>query len=173
MPQRTCTTTGCSKPHRAKGLCSTCYNQQKYTPEQRHVAHTVPCGACGTPIQRPAHADRQHACSVRCRTILQHGHAPGTSVYDWATDAARRAYDAGATVVDLFDRDAVFERDTWTCGICREPVAKDASPFDPLSATVDHIVPLSRGGEHTLANAQCAHLRCNSIKRDALAGHAG
>lgn len=36
----------------------------------------------------------------------------------------------------------------------------------PMSASVDHIVPLSRGGEHSMANVQCAHLSCNSSKGD-------
>jgi 5-methylcytosine-specific restriction endonuclease McrA len=33
-----------------------------------------------------------------------------------------------------------------------------------MRASVDHIVPLSLGGPHTLDNAQLAHLRCNAIK---------
>lgn len=31
---------------------------------------------------------------------------------------------------------------------------------------MDHIVPLSRGGEHSLDNVQCAHLSCNCRKGD-------
>lgn len=37
---------------------------------------------------------------------------------------------------------------------------------DPMSASVNHIVPLSQGGSHTLANAQCAYLTCNCSKGD-------
>lgn len=73
-------------------------------------------------------------------------------------------------MVELFDRGDVFERDDWTCGICHRAVEPDAPPFHPDSATVDHVVPLSQGGEHTMANVQCAHLRCNSAKQDAYAG---
>lgn len=35
-----------------------------------------------------------------------------------------------------------------------------------MSASVDHIVPLSRGGEHSMNNVQCAHLSCNCSKSD-------
>lgn len=35
---------------------------------------------------------------------------------------------------------------------------------NPLSASLDHVVPLAWGGEHTAANVQLAHLKCNVAK---------
>ena len=35
-----------------------------------------------------------------------------------------------------------------------------------MSASLDHIVPLSQGGTHTLGNVQLAHLVCNERKHD-------
>jgi 5-methylcytosine-specific restriction endonuclease McrA len=35
-------------------------------------------------------------------------------------------------------------------------------PFDVF--TVDHIIPLSKGGAHAVANLQLAHLACNIRK---------
>ncbi|MGW7657827.1 HNH endonuclease [Streptomyces asiaticus] len=60
----------------------------------------------------------------------------------------------------------VHERDEWACGLCRRPVDPGLAWPHPMSASVDHILPLSQGGSHTLANVQCAHLSCNSRKRD-------
>lgn len=60
-----------------------------------------------------------------------------------------------------FTAATVFERDRWVCGICGKPVDPELMHPDPGSASVDHVIPLSRGGKHTLANARCAHLRCN------------
>jgi 5-methylcytosine-specific restriction endonuclease McrA len=34
----------------------------------------------------------------------------------------------------------------------------------PLAPTLDHIVPLARGGHHTRDNTQCAHFSCNTRK---------
>lgn len=169
-PTKNCTEPGCIGALRARGLCSTHYNQ-RHQPG-RHRAHAASCAVCGASVARPTKARYRSVCSVDCRTLLQHGVNAASGSYNWAYDAARRARLAGATVVELFDRLEVFERDDWTCAICREPVDRDASPFHPDSPTVDHVVPLSRGGEHTLANAQCAHLRCNSIKSDAVDGDA-
>lgn len=61
---------------------------------------------------------------------------------------------------------AVFERDNWTCGICNEPVDREAPWPAPSSPSLDHIVPMAVGGGHVYENVQCAHLRCNVIKND-------
>lgn len=37
-----------------------------------------------------------------------------------------------------------------------------------LYPTIDHIIPLSKGGSHTWDNVQLAHLSCNAGKRDNL-----
>lgn len=46
------------------------------------------------------------------------------------------------------------------CAIC----GKKIRTFDDL--TVDHIIPLSKGGKNEIENCQLAHKRCNSIKSD-------
>lgn len=81
-------------------------------------------------------------------------------------DARRRMLVEQATKGEPFAPRDVYERDQWTCGLCRRPVDPLLPWPDPMSASVDHIVPLSRGGEHSLDNAQCAHLSCNCRKGD-------
>ena len=58
----------------------------------------------------------------------------------------------------------IFERDGWVCGICREAVDAALEWPDPRSASLDHVVPLTKGGAHSPDNAQCAHLACNVSK---------
>jgi 5-methylcytosine-specific restriction endonuclease McrA len=79
----------------------------------------------------------------------------------------RRARIAGA---EKFSPKSIFIRDGWQCGICRKPVSRRAKWPDPASASLDHIKPLSEGGEHSSANAQCSHLRCNSRKQAGAGG---
>jgi 5-methylcytosine-specific restriction endonuclease McrA len=80
-----------------------------------------------------------------------------------AADQRRRARKAGSTVEKFTSRE-IFERDGWRCGICRRKVNADLRWPDPLSASLDHIVPLSLDGGHTRANVRLAHLDCN-VKR--------
>jgi hypothetical protein len=65
---------------------------------------------------------------------------------------------------EIISREAVFERDHWICGLCGLGIDSQLSWPDPWSATLDHIVPLTRGGAHRLSNVQAAHARCNISK---------
>jgi 5-methylcytosine-specific restriction endonuclease McrA len=73
----------------------------------------------------------------------------------------RRRAQKTATQVEAFQNVEVFERDRWRCGICGGKVSPARAWPDPLSASLDHVVPLSQGGAHTKANVRLAHLRCN------------
>lgn len=67
-----------------------------------------------------------------------------------------------------FKDEEIFERDGWVCQLCFESVDK-ALPWPHLmSKTLDHVMPVVRGGAHTRANTQLAHLRCNVSKKDSM-----
>lgn len=53
------------------------------------------------------------------------------------------------------------------CGICGRPVDKSLKYPHPLAASVDHIIPVSRGGHPSdIENLQLAHWMCNRQKSD-------
>lgn len=55
------------------------------------------------------------------------------------------------------------------CAICGQPVDFKIKFPDPMSATVDHIIPISRGGHPSdISNLQLAHFTCNRMKSDRL-----
>lgn len=80
----------------------------------------------------------------------------------------RYALTRGAEDAETFDYLEVFERDDWVCGICDQAVDSDRSWPDPMSPSLDHIIPVARGGSHTRENGQLAHLRCNTRKSDSV-----
>ena len=55
------------------------------------------------------------------------------------------------------------------CGICGESIDSALSWPNTHSLTLDHIVPLAKGGRHAKANCQPAHAVCNSRKNDRIA----
>ena len=72
-------------------------------------------------------------------------------------EARRRARKLRATYIEHVDPLVVLELYDGVCGICGEDV-------DPFDYHVDHIVPLSKGGFHSLTNSQPAHPSCNLRK---------
>lgn len=64
----------------------------------------------------------------------------------------------------LIDRDKIGERDGWACGICSLRVDSSLPWPDPSSASLDHVIPLSRGGRHIESNVQISHLYCNTVR---------
>ncbi|NJP96392.1 HNH endonuclease [Nonomuraea sp. FMUSA5-5] len=60
-----------------------------------------------------------------------------------------------------YDRLEVCERDGWICQLCFYEVDREAQWPHPLSAAIDHIVPIAVGGPDILDNVQLAHQGCN------------
>ena len=63
----------------------------------------------------------------------------------------------------------ICERDHWLCHICLKPIEDTMIQRRRAeSPSVDHVVPLSRGGSDDDANVRAAHYGCNSRKRNRL-----
>ncbi|MHB1154884.1 MAG: HNH endonuclease [Eubacteriales bacterium] len=60
----------------------------------------------------------------------------------------------------------IYKRDQGICLICGLPVLYDKQIDHSWNATIDHIVPLSKSGSHSMSNCQLAHRICNSLKSD-------
>lgn len=55
------------------------------------------------------------------------------------------------------------------CGICGQPVDFSLKYPHPLSACIDHIIPIAKGGHPSdISNLQLAHWTCNRQKSDKL-----
>jgi HNH endonuclease. len=87
--------------------------------------------------------------------------------------AAKKATSSGAPVLLA----EIAERDGWSCHLCPLPVDPTLVWPDVMSASLDHVAPLSKGGVHAPENVRLAHVRCNVARgnRDAeeLLLHAG
>lgn len=55
------------------------------------------------------------------------------------------------------------------CAICGKPVDFSIKFPHPMSACIDHIIPVSKGGHPSdIGNMQLAHMCCNRFKSDKL-----
>jgi 5-methylcytosine-specific restriction endonuclease McrA len=73
-------------------------------------------------------------------------------------------------------RKDLLERDCWTCQLCRVPLLKtwkyhkDTLVPHLRNATLDHIVPMSKGGADAPWNIQACCLNCNGRKSATVKG---
>ncbi len=107
----------------------------------------------------PVYGDkRRNFCSEFCATRHFKRVAKGVE--------RAKAYGAQSEAINPM---AVMERDGWTCHICGEEAPRELRGTMRWNAPeLDHIIPLSAGGAHTLDNVACAHRSCNLEKGDAL-----
>lgn len=144
------------------------------TNRSREGGFSAECKACSRRRRREyvqAHKDIEAAAARRRYEADPEKHRQ--QARDWrrrnpdavrAATAARRARRLKATT-ELVSPAEVFARDAWCCGICGQQI-------DPLvrypsleSASIDHVLPLIRGGSHSMDNVQAAHLSCNLRKK--------
>ncbi len=70
-----CEVDGCPRPHRARGLCSTHYNQRHIAARHPAKVH-VACARCGRSCMKAPDPRRpRQYCSLTCRTADQHTQA--------------------------------------------------------------------------------------------------
>lgn len=60
-----------------------------------------------------------------------------------------------SAIIDRFKSKDIYERDNGICWICDEECPR-------TQASIDHLVPLSKGGPHALFNVRLAHKECNN-----------
>lgn len=78
----------------------------------------------------------------------------------------RRARMIGNGPYELVTIDALMARDNNTCNVCDEHIDPTLEYPNPMSKSIDHIIAVSRGGEHTMNNTAPSHLICNVRKND-------
>lgn len=71
---------------------------------------------------------------------------------------------------DDIDHLVVFERDEWICHLCTDLIDRHRRGDDWMRATLDHVIPLSRGGLHVYENVRASHWACNMEKGNSLPG---
>ncbi len=122
----------------------------KYEAYQYNMVECT-CSVCGKTYVGAKHSKR---CGAdRCQKDYQ-------NEKEGRRKAMKRANAVGK--VDLL---YIRIRDGNRCGICNKMIQFSKPWPHPLSPSYDHIIPLSKGGEHSNRNLRLTHLRCNMAKK--------
>lgn len=79
---------------------------------------------------------------------------------------ARKRKAVRAASWDGVTDEEILERDRWLCWLCRKRIGRKIRYPHPRSASIDHEVPLSLGGDDTALNKHAAHLGCNMARNN-------
>ncbi len=133
-------------------------NRDELAAKQRAYYHADP-GRAGaatkTPKARAAHAARKRDSRARYTEIEQERRARKLSL----------AIEAGISI------EALAARDGRACAYCACDLTFDRAErgqYIASKATVDHVIPISRGGAHVWGNVCLACWRCNLSKGNRL-----
>lgn len=112
----------------------------------------IACERCGSTITSIHYnGPVRHKYCARCQREVE-------------SERSRQRRLATSQIVEEIVDYEVFERDGWICQICGESVDLVLRWPDRMSASIDHIIPITKGGIHSNENVQLAHLSCNSRK---------
>ena len=137
--------------------CKDGYKNQKQKTQLTNSKQVRICVACKKTIPKTARSDKKY-CSEDCSSKMR-----GTTM-----NVERRIRTSEPIL--HFKRIDIYERDNWTCQICMQSVNPELAFPNPMCASLDHVIPLSRGGSHKTSNVQLAHLRCNTSRGNKVEG---
>ena len=140
----------------------TAERKERQRKEKRGSLLTKECAECGQSFDTMQPG--QLTCSLKCGKVRTN-----------RISSLRK--DKRINDTNIVDRDislkVLYKRDEGICYICGNKCdyndyKKDGSNFTsgPTYPSVDHLIPLSRGGKHAWYNVRLAHHRCNSLKSD-------
>lgn len=142
------------------------------------------CGDCGEMVPVDSYNTNSHKSGPKsmcrdCERVRNIAWREANPTYwqEWQRENAEAVRDIAnrrrakkvSGEFEKIDRAVVFERDGYECKLCFTPLDMEAKFPHPLSPTLDHIVPLNKGGHHLYVNLQAAHFRCNTAKGDRVA----
>lgn len=194
--QSTCGNRRCKKKAALSRHCPGCQKDfrswnrhQVYCSRQcAHPRNMVPCPRCGTPFwpwKGGDHPRKFCGCPIpkadkpevptRACLWCNRPFTPRSNDrrIQWCSKVCRNRYQSKKRKLRLrglaptpISVAKIWTRDRGRCGLCHRPVSRRHRYPHPFSATLDHIVPITLGGEHSETNVQLAHARCNIAKNN-------
>jgi len=151
-----CTRAAAKKQRRIKKI------QTRRRQEAKKLSHSVShmgefvyhpmCLGCGNPEPFMAKG-MSVGCTDACTDRLTRN-----AQWHWRIEAIRNA-----ARFEHVHPGRVYASDKGCCHICSEPIPQlgTVPSTDPQAFEVDHVIPLSEGGEHSYRNVRASHKECN------------
>jgi hypothetical protein len=127
------------------------------------VRQVKPCEECGL-----VGLWKEKFCNAKCQKI---SYKRSVAYKDLRNKQARRnKIKRRIRLSNQFIEDVnllvMAERDNWICHICSGQIDQTLKYPNRYSLSVDHVIPLSKGGTHGYDNCKSSHWICNVLKSD-------
>ncbi len=133
------------------------------------------CENCRKPYKYKPGRNRGLFCKDSCRIAWFSQNFQGENSPHWKggiragfySKRRRAVYRKGENINHL----EVFEYHNWICNICGQDIDPGVRFPDKRAASLEHIIPISKGGQHVWDNVAPAHIECNNKKGNKLPGN--
>lgn len=126
--------------------------------ESRYKSRSFDCLECGVSHTTSYGNTRKKYCSDQC----------ARKASNRRSRHIERARLANA-FVEHVDPNKVFNNADWLCQLCGVHTSRhDRGTVLDTAPELDHVIPLSKGGEHSYRNTQCLCRKCNREKSDTI-----
>lgn len=133
------------------------YERDRWRKIRSNEEHTKQCVVCGKTFTTWRSA--KITCSAECKHEME------------ASRLRKRQLPASQIVDANITLKRLYERDHGICYLCGEKCDwsdrdEKKNSIGMLYPTIDHVIPVSKGGLHAWDNVKLAHMICNAIKQD-------
>jgi 5-methylcytosine-specific restriction endonuclease McrA len=125
------------------------------------IEREVKCAKCGHAHIGKVEGAMCEPCNAVNKRVRRRGRKKGRLQSGGHRARARRY----GVPYESVSRKVVYDRDEWTCYLCGVVVVRSSTYRDD-QASIDHVLPLSKGGPHTYSNVKTCCMLCNSTKGD-------
>ncbi len=174
-----CSVEGCNKPSLAQNLCPKHYSRMLQGRDLLQEPVRINGGKCSVEGCEKV-ATQCGMCPMHYTRMRNHGdvnfvvHVQKHATKEESLEARRQngrrhryqKRSRSGSLSERWTKAQVVEKSNGICALCGEPIDMTLKNPDRFSFSIDHIIPLNKGGSNLFDNVQAAHLRCNCIKQD-------
>ena len=136
---------------RTKYCSDRCARQSRLTNQINRA-----CTICGVVYEMSRGVNYDTVCSEKCQKEKNRN-------FQRENKRRRKALLKNAKVTKFSDYE-IFMRDEYKCHLCGAKLNPRQKVPHPKAPTIDHVIPISCGGNHTRRNVKCACFMCNAKK---------
>jgi hypothetical protein len=120
----------------------------------------------GKSTKKLRHLKLSGFCSDQCNLDFRNSRDADTA---YKSSMRAKALKFGAEYDESITRRLVFQKANAICYLCNSKTHfENTEEYSPFLATVDHVIPWTKGGSHVWVNVKLCCLRCNIKKKDRL-----